>query len=93
MVGQRPMARVFGQVSFNRSTRSLVKWGFRNNYQGAGVMERQFTATTRLETSVKQFAYLKRRAAGNCKGSFLDMVTVPRLRRCHSLKPVVMLQT
>jgi hypothetical protein len=54
--------------------------------------EIDYTPTSTHRDSVKQLAYLKRRAESNCKGLFLDMVTVPRLRRYHSLKPVVMLQ-
>ena len=51
-----------------------------------------YTPTSTDRDSVKQLAYLKRRAESNCKGLFLDMVTVPRLWRYHRLKPVVMLQ-
>jgi hypothetical protein len=54
--------------------------------------EIDYTPTSTDRDSVKQRAYLKRRAASTRKGLFLDMVTVPRLRRYHSLKPVVMLQ-
>jgi hypothetical protein len=54
--------------------------------------EIDYTPTSTHRDSVKQLAYLKRWAESNCKGLFLDMVTVPRLRRYHSLKPVVMLQ-
>ena len=51
-----------------------------------------YTPTSTDRDSVKQLAYLKRREESNCKGLFLAIVTVPRLRRYHRLKPVVMLQ-
>ena len=74
---------------FLRNAGNIHSIGIALLSQNTGI---DYTPTSTDRDSVKQLAYLKRRAASNCKGLFLRMVTVPRLRRYHRLKPVVMLQ-